>query len=374
VRHRYGGSAITTQSLGADNGKLAFSRKAAIEDLSGQSITWLIVAKIYCAEVKMPEIKLTLACQGYDHTRALLDGTVTVEGAELKCISISPPSQIFLRMLHSEEFDASEMSLSNYLIALGRGERRFVGIPVFPARVFRHSFIWINTQAGIQKPEDLREKRVGIADYSMTALLFVRGLLQHQYGVAPKDIHWFRRRSEHVSIDTPPGIRIENIPKDATLDDLLEEGKLDAVAVTSAPRAFRQGSPIVRRLFADARAVEAEYYRQTKIFPIMHMVVVRRSIYDEHRWIAAALCRAFQQAKEQAYERFKEALYPLPWLSLDLEFARGVMGHDIYAYGVKGSLPTLEAATLYSYEQGLTDRKIEVSELFAPETLELLSD
>jgi len=314
-------------------------------------------------------IKLTLAIQGYDHTRALLDSTVGVEGAEINCISISPPSQIFLRMLHNEEFDVAEMSLSNFLIAIGRGDRRFVGLPIFPSRVFRHSYVWVHSNAGIEKPEDLREKRVGIADYSMTALLFIRGFLEHQYGVAPKDIRWFRRRSEHLSIETPPGIRIESIGKDQTLDDLLEEGRLDAVALTSAPRAFKQGSPLVRRLFPDPRAVEAAYYRETGIFPIMHMVVMRRALYEEHRWLAAPLCHAFQKAKELAFERFHEHLYPLPWLNLDFEFARGVMGQDIYAYGVKPSLPTLEAVTLYSYEQGLTQRKIEVSELFAPETL-----
>lgn len=322
----------------------------------------------------MPTIKLTLAIQGYDHTRALLDGAVKVPGAELDCISISPPSQIFLRMLHNEEFDVAEMSLSNFLIAVGRGDRRFVGLPVFPSRVFRHSFVWVHANAGIQKPEDLREKRVGIADYSMTALLFVRGFLEHQYGVTPQDICWFRRRSEHLSIETPPGIRIESIGKDETLDGLLEEGRLDAVALTSAPRAFRQGSPAVRRLFPDSRAVEAAYYRETAIFPIMHMLVMRRALYEQHRWLAATLCDAFQKAKELALGRCAEHLYPLPWLNLDFEFAQGVMGHDIYAYGVKPSLPTLEAATLYSYEQGLTQRMIEVSELFAPETLKLFGD
>ena len=322
----------------------------------------------------MAELKLTLACQGYDHTRALLDGTARVQGVDLSCISISPPSQIFLRMLRNEEFDVAEMSLSSYLIALGRGDRRFVGLPIFPSRLFRHSFVWVNAKAGIERPEDLREKRVGIADYSMTALLFIRGFLEHQYGVAPKEIYWFRRRSEHLSIETPPGIRIESIGKDETLDGLLEEGRLDAVALTSPPRAFRQGLPLVRRLFPDARTVEAAYYRETGIFPIMHMVVMVRALYKEHRWLAAALCDAFQKAKELAFERHQENLYPLPWLHLDSEFARGVMGRDIYAYGVKPSLPTLEAATLYSYEQGLTQRRIEVGELLAPETLELCGD
>jgi 4,5-dihydroxyphthalate decarboxylase len=314
---------------------------------------------------------MTIGLRDYDHTRALIDGRVKIDGIDLKFVNISPPSQIFLRMLRDEEFDASEMSLSNYMIALGKGDRRFVAIPVFPARVFRHSYIWIHTGAGIQKPQDLKGKKVGIADYSMTALLFVRGLLQHEYGVAPQDIHWFRRRSEHVSIDIPAGIRIDNIAKDQTLDGLLEDGKLDAVAVTSPPRAFLQGSPLVRRLFPDCRTVEAEYYRQTKIFPIMHMVVIRRAIYEQDQSVAIRLVEGFEAAKQLAFDAYEEGLSSLPWTNLDLEYARQVMGKDVWPYGVAKNLPTLEAAALYSSEQGLTKRKFAVGDLFAPETLEI---
>src|SRR6266513_2644926 len=164
--------------------------------------------------------------------------------------------------MHNEEFDDSVMFLSKYMKPLGKGERRFIAIPVFPSGIFRNFYIWINSNAGITQPIDLKGKRVGIADYSMTALLFVRGLLQHEYGVAPQDIHWFRRRSEHVSIEIPPGIRIDSIGKDQTLDALLEHGKLDSLAVTQPPRAFLAGAPEVKRLFADVRAVEAESYRQ----------------------------------------------------------------------------------------------------------------
>jgi 4,5-dihydroxyphthalate decarboxylase len=302
-----------------------------------------------------------------------MDGTVRVEGFDVKFVAISPPSQIFLRMLNQEEFDASEMSLSNYLIALGRGDERFVAIPVFPSRVFRHSYIWVNAKAGIREPNDLVGKRVGIADYSMTALLFVRGMLKHQYNVSPEDIHWFRRRSEHISIKAPATLRIDNIEKDQTLDGLLESGALDAVAVTSPPRGFTAGSPLIRRLFPDARAVEAEYYRQTKIFPIMHVVVVRRAVYTKHPLVATTLALAFQKAKQKAYESFEERLAPMPWINLDLEYAKQVMGDDIYSYGVKPNLATLEAATQYSYEQGLIERRLEVSELFAPETLDLFN-
>jgi 4,5-dihydroxyphthalate decarboxylase len=205
----------------------------------------------------------------------------------------------------------------------------------------------------------------------MTALLFVRGLLQHQYGVSPQDIHWFRRRSEHVSIDIPADIRIDNIAKDQTLDGLLEDGKLDALAVTSAPRAFLPGSPLVQRLFPDCRAVEAEYYRRTKIFPIMHRVVIRRAIYEQDPSVASRLVEGFDAAKRAAFEGYEEGLSALPWVNLDLEYAQQVLGKDVYPYGVKKNLPTLEAAALYSHEQGLTQRRFAVNELFAQETLEL---
>jgi 4,5-dihydroxyphthalate decarboxylase len=314
---------------------------------------------------------ITIGMRDYDHTRALANGRVKIDGVDVKFVNISPPSQIFLRMLHDEEFDASEMSLSNFMIAIGKGDRRFVALPVFPSRVFRHSYIWINTKAGINKPQDLKGKKVGIADYSMTALLFVRGLLQHEYGVAPEDIHWFRRRSEHVAIDMPPAIRIDNIAKDQTLDGLLEAGELDAVAVTSPPRAFLNASPLVQRLFPDCRAVEADYYRRTKIFPIMHMVVMRRAIYEQDPSLAVRLTRGFEAAKALAFEDYQEGLASLPWVNLDLEYARQILGHDVWPYGVKNNAPTLEAATLYSHEQGLTKRKFTVNELFAPETLDL---
>ena len=311
---------------------------------------------------------ITIGCRDYDHTRALADGTVKIDGIDLKFLNISPPSQIFLRMLHDEEFDASEMSLSNYMIALGKGDRRFVAIPVFPSRVFRHAYVWINTRSGVQKPQDLKGKKIGIADYSMTALLFVRGFLQHEYGVMPQDVHWYRRRSEHVAIEIPAGIRIDNIGKDQTLDDLLEAGDLDAVALTSPPRGFLAGRRDIERLFPDSRAVEAEYYRRTKIFPIMHMVVIRRAIYEKDRSLSVRFAEAFENAKRLAFVGYAEGLSCLPWVHLDLEYARQVLGSDFYPYGVKKNLATLEAATLYSNEQGLTNRKFSVNELFPPET------
>ncbi len=316
---------------------------------------------------------ITIGMRDYDHCRALVNGRIKVEGVDLKFINISPPSQIFLRMLRDEEFDASEMSLSNFMIAIGKGDRRFVALPVFPSRVFRHSYIWVNTQAGIAEPADLKGKKVGIADYSMTALLFARGMLQHEYGVFPQDIHWFRRRAEHVAIDMPPGIRIDNINKEQTLDGLLEAGELDAVAVTSPPQAFLRGSPLVARLFPDCRAVEAEYYRRTRIYPIMHMTVMRRAIYEQDPSLAVRLSQGFEAAKALAFDDYEEGLASLPWVNLDMEYARQVIGKDLAPYGIKNNAATLEAAALYSHEQGLTKKKFTLEELFAPETLELFT-
>jgi len=321
----------------------------------------------------MPGLAIKLGCLDYDHTRALREAKVSVEGIDLTYISVSRPSQIFLRMLRDEEFDASEMSLSNYLISLAHGDRRFVAVPVFPSRLFRHSSIWINANADIREPRDLIEKRVGIPDYSMTALLFIRGMLKHQYGVKPEDMRWFRSRSEHVTVEVPPNIRIENIGRDQALDAMLEEGQLDAIVSTSVPESFRRGSTRIRRLFSDSREVEAQYYRKTGIFPIMHTLVIRRAVYQENPWVATHLATAFQLAKEEAYGRYAESLYPMPWFGLDLEFATQALGEDVYRYGVEGNLPTLEAATLFAHELGLTNRRLNVNELFAPETLDLFT-
>lgn len=320
----------------------------------------------------MSKLKLTLACRNYDHMRALRDGSVAVDGAELKVPCITPPSQIFLRMLRSEEFDVAEMSLSSYMIALDHGDRRFVALPVFPSRVFRHSYIWVNAGGGIEAPRDLIGKRVGIADYSMTALLFARGMLQHHYGVLPRDIHWLRTRDEHVATRMPPDIRIDNLGKDRRLDEALAAGEIDAMISTYAPSAAGNARSNVRRLFADPRATAAEHFRQTGIYPIMHLVVVRRALYQQHRWLAASLTQAFDAAKRQALARAQEGLYPLPWADLDFEDASRLMGADVHPYGVEANLATLRAATLFSYEQGLTGRRIDIEELFAPETLELL--
>jgi 4,5-dihydroxyphthalate decarboxylase len=324
----------------------------------------------------MGRLALTLACGDYDRTRALADGSVQAEGIDLNFLAISPPNEIFWRMLHHEEFDASELSLSNYTMNFSRGDTRFVAIPVFPYRTFRHSSMWVNVDAGIREPRDLVGKRVGCPEYAMTALLYIRGLLKHRYGVLPEDIQWYRGRTERVNLDLSPAIRIQDVEPGKNIDDMLDSGELDAVFSTFTPRPYENGSPRIRRLFPNCQEVEAEYYRDTGIFPIMHVVAIRRAVYEQNRWIARSLAKAFQAAKEDANERLEReisAVYSLPWATLAWEESRRVFGGDPYKYGVGPNRATLDAAMRFSYEQGLSAREVAVEELFAPEALDAFS-
>ncbi len=324
----------------------------------------------------MAKLRLSFACSDYDRTRALADGSVAPEGIELQCVPAQDPNELFRRMLHEAAFDVSELSLSNYIMGIARGDTRFVGLPVFPYRAFRHSMLWVHGRANIREPRDLVGKRVGIPEYAVTALLFVRGMLQHEYGVSPRDVHWLRNRTERVALDLlPPDVRVDQLPPGAELDTLLEQGELDAIASFETPRAAANGSGPVRRLFANVRDVEADYYRRTRIFPIMHMVVVRREVYEQDRWVARSLFDAFQAAKERCRQdlernRMSDSVLLTPWLRLHQEEAQAVFGGDIYPYGVQANRPTLEAATLYSHEQHLSPRRVDFAELFAAEMLD----
>jgi 4,5-dihydroxyphthalate decarboxylase len=322
----------------------------------------------------LTKLRIALACGAYDRTQALADGLVDVEGIDLNYIPLHPVPT-FQRMLQHSEFDASEMSLSNFLMLLSRGDDRFVGIPAFTYRQFRHSLIWLNPKSGIREPKDLAGKRIGIPDYSVTALLFLRGLLQHEYGVRAESINWVRVWPERVKLDLPPEIRIEDAPGES-LERLLDQNVVDAVASFQVPRPVTPGAPQPLRLFPNTMQVEADYYRKTGIFPIMHLIVVKRELYEKDRWIAASLMKAFQASKRKCYEMLDEdsfaaATSVTPWLRAHAEAAQEVFHGDLYPYGVKPNLPTLEAATTYSFEQHLSKRKIAVGdgELFAPETL-----
>jgi 4,5-dihydroxyphthalate decarboxylase len=312
----------------------------------------------------MKRLQLTIACGRYDRTQALLDGRVEPEGVDLTFIPLRP-GETFWRMLNHNEFDASEMSLSSYTILRSEGDTRFIAIPVFPSRVFRHSAVYLRADSPIEKPQDLKGKRVGVGDYQMTAAVWVRGFLAHEYGVTPGDIEWVNGRPIRI-IKPPEGVRLVAMPSDTTLEAILERGEIDALASVMIPKGLGKS---IRRLFPDFRAVEHRYFKQTGIFPIMHTFALKTKLYEQHPWLAISFYRAFCKARDLAYRSMYDTdalTVGLPWVIDEVEAAREVFGPQIWDYSIEGSRPTLDALMAYLDEQGLTRRRMRVEELFVP--------
>ena len=325
----------------------------------------------------MTRLHLTLACEDYDRTRALKDGLVKPEGIELNYLTMSV-EEIFWRMMKYEEFDVSELSMGAFFTAAARGRRPFIAIPVFPSRTFRHRCIFVNTSAGVRAVEDLRGKRMGVPEYSMTAAVWLRGLFQHEYGVQPSDIHWIQAGEEHpgrkdrVDFEMPPGVRLESRP-DTTLNAMIEQGDIDAMMSPRMPTCFLQGSPRVERLFPDYRRVEMEYFGRTGLFPIMHVIVIRRSIYESEPWVAQTLYKAFCEAKDICMRDLYDTnilRVSLPWTSAEYEATRDLMTADSWPYGLEPNRANLETLHGYLFEQGLIKEKLDLDELFAREAAE----
>jgi 4,5-dihydroxyphthalate decarboxylase len=320
----------------------------------------------------MHRLPLTLACGRYDRTQPLIDGRVQAEGIDLTFLPLRP-GETFWRMLNHGEFDASEMSLSSYTILRSEGDTRFCAIPVFPSRVFRHSALYVPADSSCECPEELRGKLVGVADYQMTAAVWVRGFLAHEYGVIPEDIRWVTGKPIR-SIPPPAGVRLEPLAADTTLESMLERGEIDALISVMIPKGL--GST-VRRLFRDWRKVEIEYYRKTRIFPIMHTLVLKTHLYEQRPWLAVSLYHAFCRARDLAYRSLHDTdalTISLPWVIDELETTRTIFGSQIWDYSVEGSLPTLNALLAYLEEQKLTHRRISIGELFVPNTGPGLAD
>jgi 4,5-dihydroxyphthalate decarboxylase len=320
----------------------------------------------------MHKLQLTLACGRYDRTQALIDERVQPEGVNLTFLPLRP-GETFWRMLNHGEFDASEMSLSSYTILRSEGDTRFIAIPVFPSRVFRHSALYVRSDATIESPEGLKGKRVGVGDYQMTAAVWVRGFLTHDYGVKPEDIVWVTGKPIR-SIKPPDGIRVESIPTDTTLEAMLERGEIDALISVMIPSGF---GTTVRRLFRDSRRVEIEYYSKTRIFPIMHTLVLKTELYKEKPWLAVSLYQAFCRARDIALRSMYDTdalTVSLPWIIDEMEGARRLLGPQVWDYSIEGSLPTLNALLAYLDEQKLSKRRMSVDELFVPNISPGLTD
>jgi 4,5-dihydroxyphthalate decarboxylase len=326
----------------------------------------------------VPNLALTLACWSYDRTRALFDGRVRPDGIDLTCLDL-PVEETFFRMLRHREFDVAEMSLSSYVVSLFADDPPFVAIPVFPSRFFRHSCIYVSAASRIARPEDLAGRTVGTPEYQMTAPVWIRGMLADDHGVPVNSVSYVTGgleepgRPEKLALDLPAGIRVSPIAPNQTLSAMLARGEIDALHTARAPSSFRAGDGRVRRLFEDFPIVERAYFRRTRIFPIMHTVVIRRPLYERHRWIAGSLYKAFVAAQRQAYDDLGQTAAlktMLPWLVAHLEETRHEMGDDYWPYGLGPNVETLATFLRYSHEQGLSRRRLAPEQLFAPETLE----
>ncbi|HEX3937807.1 MAG TPA: 4,5-dihydroxyphthalate decarboxylase [Xanthobacteraceae bacterium] len=322
----------------------------------------------------MPSLPITFACGLYDRMLALQTGDIKPDGIDLNFLVMDNPRQIFDRMSNNLEFDACEMSSSEFVSRYAAKKLPFVALPVFASRVFRHGFIVVNRKF-ITSPKDLNGKRIGVPLYTQTAALFIRGLMQHDLGVDLASIEWVQG-----AINEPGGygnpsvmpllkpVAITQNQSGKSLSDLLAAGEIHAIIGSNLPRSLKQ-HPDVVRLFPDYRAREKDYYRRTQIFPIMHLIVIRNDVYERHPFVATSLYKAFCAAKDRAWEkmRFSGTLrYMLPWLPDDIEEIDDLFGGDCWPYGVEPNRPTLEALVGYMAEQGLIPEPIAVEKLFVP--------
>jgi 4,5-dihydroxyphthalate decarboxylase len=324
------------------------------------------------------KLPLCVACWDYDRTRALFDGRVQIEGCEPNYLSL-PVEETFFRALRSAEFDIAELSLSSYTMLRSRGQAPYVAVPVFISRMFRHSSIYIRRDRAIATPRDLIGKTLGVPEFQLTAPVWVRGMLEDEYGVKPADISWRTGgveqpgRHEKVTYQNKTGIEIQAIPADQTLNQWLLEGRIDGLVAPRAPRAFSTEHSIVTRLFPDFRAVEKAYYAKTGIFPIMHVIGIREELVQRHPWLPASVLKAFTEAKNIAIENLNEMAAlktTLPWLAAEYEETIAQMGKHYWRYGIAGNEATLDAFLRYHRSQGLSSARICVADLFASSTLE----
>jgi 4,5-dihydroxyphthalate decarboxylase len=320
----------------------------------------------------MPKpVHLTLACNIYDRSQPIVDGTIGIEGCDLTFVPL-PPEEAHLRAFTGADFDVTELSMGSHLIATAAGGSPYVGLPAFISRSFRHSCIFIRKDRGIQSGADLRDKVVGVPEYQMTAAIWMRGILSQDFGVPSDQIAWRTGgmnapgRKERMALNLPASFDVKPIGDDSSLSDALADGRLDAVITARTPACFERGDPTIGRLFENYRVVEEDYFTRTGIFPIMHGLGVRRNLVEEHPWLPRSIYKAFLEAKMMALGRFRETgslAVSHPWISDERDRLVRLMGADFWPYGIEPNRVSLEAMVRYALEQGLIGRPVSVDEL-----------
>ena len=326
----------------------------------------------------MSRLKLSVAVGNYDRARPIIDGDVQIDGVDPICMTLTP-EEIFFRAFRHAEFDICELSLSSATVKIAEGNSAYVGIPAFLSRAFRHTSFYIRTDRGIERPEDLRGRRIGVPEYQLTACVWARAILEDDHGVKPSEIIWVRGgiestgRPEKIKLDLPEDVSLEAAPTDRTLSQMLADGEIDGIVSPRSPSCFEQGHPNVGWLFPDPVGAGSDYYRRTGIFPIMHILGVRRELVEAHDYLPAALLKAFTKAKDLAIERMFDvsaSKTTLPFLDERLHHSRELLGRDFWSYGMKANRHVLENFLHHHHSQGLSKRLVSPEELFHPATLE----
>ena len=325
----------------------------------------------------MGRLALSIATGDYDRVRSLVDGSVQIDGVD-PVFMLLEPEEIFFRAFRHADFDICELSMSSFTVKTANGDCPYVGVPVFPSRSFRHNSIYVRTDRGIARPEDLKGRRIGVPEYQVTANVWTRALLEDEYGVRPSDVTWVRGgyeqagRIEKIALDLPPDVRIEDAPDGATISALLADGAIDAVIGPRAPSGFGR-HPHIGWLFPDPAAAAAAWFGKTRIFPIMHILGIRRTLAEQHPWLPAAAMKAFEQAKARAVARLGDLAalkVTLPFLDHHLLATRRLMGEDFWSYGLAANRHALEIFLRLHHAEGLSLRALAPEELFHPSTHE----
>jgi 4,5-dihydroxyphthalate decarboxylase len=325
----------------------------------------------------MTKLGLSVAVGDYDRTRALLDGTVAIDGVDPVFMTLVP-EEIFFRAIRAAEFDICELSLSSHTMTIAQGNSRYVAVPAFLSRSFRYNAVYVRTDR-VKKPTDFKGRKVGVPEYQVTANVWVRALLDDDYGVKPADIHWIRGgieepgRPEKLAINLPAGVRLDEAPAGTTISALLEAGEIDGFIAPRPPKLTERGHQNVGWLFADPIAAAKDYFKRTGFFPIMHLLGIRRELAERHPWLPGAVLKAFAQAKQLAVQKLADtaaASVTLPFVEETLKDARAFMGEDFWSYGVAPNRKLLDYFLAQHHAQGLSSRRVTVDELFHPATYE----